>query len=62
MQLLDTHEILSRNHNQRQPFIEAEQLNLLEQNCCRSYQSLANGIDWWCGKNTIERWLKSHKS
>ncbi len=29
---------------------------------CMSYRSLAQHIDNWCSKATIERWLKSHET
>jgi hypothetical protein len=45
-----------------QPFVEAELIEALQANVCRSYRQLAKLINSWCAPSAVELWLKGHTS
>ncbi len=56
------YERMEREHDARQPFVEAELIEALQGNVCRSYRQLAKHINSWCAASTVELWLKDHTS
>jgi hypothetical protein len=49
-------------HDARWEYVKDDLIGALASYRCMSYRSLAQHIDNWCSKATIERWLKSHET
>ncbi len=58
----DMHEYdrIAKEHDARQPFIEAELIEAIKQYSCVTYRQLSGHINHWCQHCCIEAWLKSH--
>ncbi len=50
---LSRYERMEREHDARQPFVEAELIEALQGNVCKSYRQLAKHINSWCAASTV---------
>ncbi len=56
------YERMSREHDNRQPFIKDELIEAITSYNCVTYRQLAGHINNWCHHSCIQIWLRSHET